>query len=66
LIQKKKMNQNGLLQTEQILTLHLNYRKKRAEYSSAYDPYALTDLLDWTAENTIGLPIKWAAQTETG
>ena len=41
-------------------------QKKRAEYSSAYDPYALTDLLDWTAENTIGLPIKLAAQTETG
>ena len=41
-------------------------QEKRAEYSSAYDPYALTDLLDWTAENTIGLPIKWAAQTETG
>lgn len=41
-------------------------QKKRAEYSSTYDPYALTDLLDWTAENTIGLPIKWAAQTETG
>ena len=41
-------------------------QKKRAEYSSAYDPYALTDLLDWTAENTIGLPIKWAAQTEIG
>lgn len=40
--------------------------EKRAEYSSAYDPYALTDLLDWTAENTIGLPIKWAAQTKTG
>lgn len=35
-------------------------QKKRAEYSSAY---ALTDLLDWTAENTIGLPIKLAAQT---
>ena len=41
-------------------------QEKRAEYSSAYDPYALTDLLDWTAENTIGLPIKWATQTETG
>lgn len=41
-------------------------QEKRAEYSSSYDPYALTDLLDWTAENTIGLPIKWAAQTETG
>lgn len=41
-------------------------KEKRAEYSSAYDPYALTDLLDWTAENTIGLPIKWAAQTEIG
>ena len=41
-------------------------QKKRPEYSSAYDPYALTDLLDWTAENTIGLPIKLAAQTETG
>ena len=41
-------------------------QKKRAEYSSAYDPYALTDLLDWAAENTIGLPIKLAAQTETG
>lgn len=41
-------------------------QEKRAEYSSAYDPYALTDLLDWTAENTIGLPIKLAAQTETG
>lgn len=41
-------------------------QEKRAEYSSAYDPYALTDLLDWTAENTIGLPIKWAAQTQTG
>lgn len=35
-------------------------QKKRAEYSSAY---ALTDLLDWTAENTIGLPIKLAAET---
>lgn len=41
-------------------------QEKRAKYSSAYDPYALTDLLDWTAENTIGLPIKWAAQTKTG
>ena len=41
-------------------------QEKRAEYSSAYDPYALTDLLDWTAENTIGLPVKWATQTETG
>ena len=41
-------------------------QEKRAEYSSAYDPYALTDLLDWTAENTIGLPIKLAAQTEIG
>lgn len=41
-------------------------QEKRAEYSSAYNPYALTDLLDWTAENTIGLPIKWVAQTETG
>ena len=41
-------------------------QKKRAEYSSAYDPYALTDLLDWTAENTVGLPIKLAAKTETG
>lgn len=41
-------------------------QEKRAEYSSAYDPYALTDLLDWTAENTIGLPIKWAAKTEAG
>lgn len=41
-------------------------QERRPKYSSAYDPYALTDLLDWTAENTIGLPIKWAAQTETG
>lgn len=41
-------------------------QEKRAEYSSAYDPYALTDLLDWTAENTIGLPIKWTVQTEIG
>ena len=39
---------------------------QRPEYSSAYNPYALTDLIDWTAENTIGLPIKWAAQTEIG
>lgn len=41
-------------------------QQRRQKYSSAYDPYALTDLLDWTAENTIGLPIKLAAQTETG
>lgn len=41
-------------------------QERRPKYSSAYDPYALTDLLDWTAENTIGLPIKLAAQTETG
>lgn len=41
-------------------------QERRPKYSSSYDPYALTDLLDWTAENTIGLPIKWAAQTETG
>lgn len=41
-------------------------QERRPKYSSAYDPHALTDLLDWTAENTIGLPIKLAAQTETG
>lgn len=41
-------------------------QERRPKYSSAYDPYALTDLLDWTAENTIGLPIKLAAQTEMG
>lgn len=41
-------------------------QEKRVEYSSAYDPYALTDLLDWTAENTIGIPIKLASKTETG
>lgn len=36
------------------------------KYNSAFDRYAVTDLLDWTAENTIGLPFKWAAKTETG
>lgn len=41
-------------------------QERRPKYSSSYDPYALTDLLDWTAENTIGIPIKLAAKTETG